>query len=99
MPRNVTRDQFDAAVEALWSEIEYQNALPRRTEDEATEIPSFCTMLRQYTQRCEVAWMDQPGTEQHDGRVQVSDALHGLRKIAAIAVRGMIYNGIRARQP
>jgi hypothetical protein len=26
----VTREQFDAACEAVWSEIEYQNNLPRR---------------------------------------------------------------------
>ena len=33
--RNVTREEFDKAVEALWTEIEYRNALERRTEDEA----------------------------------------------------------------
>lgn len=97
MTRTVSRQEFDIAVEALWSEIEYQNSLPRRTEDEAQQIPAFCTMLRQYTARCEVDWMDNPGTVQPDGEVQVEDALHGLRKVATIALRGMIYNGIRNR--
>lgn len=30
----VTREKFDKAVEALWTEIEYQNALSRRTDDD-----------------------------------------------------------------
>lgn len=97
MARYVTREEFDNAVEALWSEIEYQNGLARRTDDEATEVPAFCTMLRNYTMRCEMDWIDNPGTKQPDGQVQVSKALHGLRKISAIALRGMIYNGVRNR--
>lgn len=95
MPKYVTKEEFDKAVEAVWSEIEYQNSLPRRTNDEAKEIPAFCTMLRQYTHRCEIAWMDNPGEEQPDGKIQVTEALHYLRKVAAIAVRSMVYNGIK----
>lgn len=97
MPRNVTREEFDSAVESLWSEIEYQNNLPHRTDDEATEVPAFCTLLRQYTNQCEVNWMNNAGELQEDGQVQVASALHGLRKISAIALRAMIYNGIKKK--
>lgn len=44
MPRKVTREEFDKAVEAIWSEIEYRNDLDRRTdEDEAKDIEGFRT--------------------------------------------------------
>jgi hypothetical protein len=94
---NVTREQFNAACDAVWTEIEYQNSLPIRTEDEANSVASFLTLIRCYARRVEDAWTFNPGTVQEDGKVQVTDALHGLRKLAAIAVRSMIYNGIRSR--
>ena len=97
MAKRVSKEEFMEAAEAVWSEIEYQNSLPRRTDDEAKDIPGFCTMLRIYTQRCENDWADQPGQEQLNGQVQVPDSLNGLRKIAAIAIRAMIYNGVRFR--
>lgn len=87
--RNVTREEFDCAMEALWSEIEYQNSLPRRTDDEAKEIPGFLTLLRRYTRKTEDNWADLPGP--------VKSAEEGLRKIAAIALRGMIYTRIWPR--
>lgn len=85
---NITREQFDAACEAVWSELEYQNSLPRRTEDEAKDPQGFATLGRVYLRRLEDAWADHPGTE---------PSLPVLRKLAAIFVRGMVYCGVRAR--
>lgn len=87
----VSRDDFDEAVEALWSELQYQDSLPRRTDDEAKDIPGFLTLARRYERKIEDDWADQAGNP------QVEDAVHGLRKVAAIFVRAMVYNGIRFR--
>lgn len=95
---SVDRAEFDAACNALWSEICYQDSLPRRTDDEAKDVPGFLTLLNAYVQKTTYAWADCPGTEQPDGTVQVEEALNGLRKICAIALRAMIYNGIRQRK-
>lgn len=94
---HITREQFDAAMEAVWSEIKYQNTLPRRTEREETDdrtaeahdVPGFLTLARRYARKIEDDWADQPAP--------VEDALHGLRKVAAIFTRAMIYSGIRSR--
>lgn len=93
----ITREQFDQAVEALWSEIEYQNNLPRRTEEENTDdrtaeardVPGFLTLGRRYERKVEDDWADQAAP--------VEDALHGLRKLSAIYLRAMIYCGVRKR--
>lgn len=85
----VTRDQFDKAAEAVWSEIEYQNRLPIRTEeDEAKKVPGFAVLGRSYLRRLEEAWTNNAGQE---------ESLPFLRKLAAIFIRGMIYNGVRFR--
>jgi len=99
-PRTITREEFDQACEAVWSEIEYQNSLPRRTADEARTVPGFITLARVYLDRTAVAWTDHAGVENkgHGQDVVVPEALHGLRKVAAILVRGMIYCGIRPRR-
>lgn len=94
----ITRQDFDVAVEAIWSEIEYQNNLPRRTEAESTkdatreahDVPGFLTLARRYERKIEDDWADQPAP--------VEDALHGLRKVAAIFTRSMIYCGVRDRK-
>lgn len=95
--RTVTREEFDAACEAVWTEIEYQNNLPKRTPDEAKDIPGFLTLLRRYIRKIEEVWSDNPAVEQPDGTWTVVDAEHGLRKLAGIAIRAMIYNHIRRR--
>jgi hypothetical protein len=87
---------FDA-FSAIKTELDYQDKLPIRTADEAQDVPGFLTLLRRYTRKVEDAWADNGGVEQPDGSVQVEEALHGLRKLAAIAVRAMIYNGVRSR--
>ena len=87
-PRTITRAEFDDACEAVWTEIEYQNNLPRRTDDEAKEPAGFFTLIQRYTRQGEDLWADNAGTE---------PCLPSLRKLAAIAVRGMIYCGIRPR--
>jgi hypothetical protein len=87
--RTVSRDEFDRVVEALWSEIEYQNSLPRRTEDEAQDVPGFCTLMRRYLRKVEDDWADNPGP--------VKAAEEGLRKLSAIALRGMVYTRIWKR--
>lgn len=85
----VTRNQFDAAVDAIWSEIEYQDNLPRRTEEgEAKGPEGFATLGRRYLRKLEDAWADNAGNEA---------SLPELRKLATIFTRGMIYCGIRRR--
>jgi len=86
----VTREQFMEAVEAVWTEIEYQNSLERRTGDEAKEPAGFFTLGQVYLRRGEDAWADNAGTEA---------CLPSLRKLAAIFIRGMIYCGVRFRTP
>ena len=88
MSRLVTREEFNEAVEAVWSEIEYQNNLPRRTDDEAKEPAGFFTLGRRYIRLGEDLWADNAGTE---------PCLPSLRKLAAIFVRGMVYCGVRKR--
>lgn len=86
----VTREQFNEAVEAVWGEIIYQNSLPRRTEEgEGKDPAGFAVLGRVYLRQLEVAWTYGEGNE---------DALHQLRKLAAIFVRGMVYNGVRHRE-
>src|SRR5688500_14024991 len=98
MSRYVTEKQVDEALAAIKAEIlTYQNHLPRRTDDEAKDVPGFLTLLRRYVRTAEDHWADNPGELQPEGNVQVPAALHDLRKIAAIAVRAMIYNGVRFR--
>jgi hypothetical protein len=90
----ITREQFDDAAEAIWSEIQYQNQLPRRTEDEAKDVPGFCTLGRRYIRKLEDDWADNPG---EGSPCQVPQALHGLRKVAAVFTRAMVCNGVRVR--
>ena len=91
---NITKAEFEKACEALWEELQYQDALARRTDDEAQNIPGFLTLARRYIRRAEDDWADSPG---EGNPPQVPAALHGLRKLAAIFVRAMIYNGVRRR--
>ena len=99
MSRTINREEFDEACEALWTEIEYQNSLPHRTDDEAKDIPGFLTLLRRYLRKVEDDWADNAGVPVDDGqwKVQVPEAQHGMRKLSGIALRAMIYNGIRKR--
>jgi len=99
-PHTICREEFDQACEAVWTEIEYVNNLPRRTSDEAKDVPGFLTLARLYMDRTAAAWADQPGKpcviirdHEPEFMVQVPDALAGLRKVAGIMVRAMIYNG------
>ena len=86
----VDEGQFYKAMQAVWGEINHQNALPRRTyESEAKDVPGFLTLGRRYMARAEAAWADEEGNEA---------ALHELRKLAAIFVRAMVYCGTRSRQ-
>lgn len=98
MPKTVTRAEFDAAAEAVWSELQYQNTLPIRTDDEAKDVAGFLTLLCRYHRKAVDTWADSAGEKQPDGSIQVSEALHSLRKLAGIAVRAMIYNGVRFRK-
>lgn len=97
MSRIITREQFDKAMDALWSELEYQNGLDRRTDDEAKDVPGFATLGRRYLRMLEDHWADYGGSMQPEGQVQVPAALDDLRKLTAIFLRGMIYCGIRQR--
>ncbi len=88
MSRIINRDEFNAACEALWSEIEYQNNLPRRTNDEAKDTPGFLTLGERYIRKTADTWVDEAGD---------AAGPHGMRKLAAIFLRGMIYLGIVGR--
>lgn len=89
MARIVTREEFNAACEAVWTEIEYQNDLPRRTGDsEAMNPGAFAALGRVYLRRLEDAWADNAGN---------SEAIPVLRKLAGIFIRSMVYCGIRPR--
>jgi hypothetical protein len=86
----ITKEQFHDAAAALWTEIEYQNGLARRTEEgEGKDPAAFATLGRVYLRRLEEAWANSAGNE---------EALPFLRKLAAIFIRGMIYNGITYRE-
>src|SRR5262249_4352448 len=96
-PGTISRADFDKVVEAVWSEIQYQTDLPRRTADEAKDCAGFATLGRAYLRKLEDNWYSKPGEHQPEGNVAVTDCLHDLRKLAAIFVRAMIYCGIRSR--
>lgn len=91
MPRFITREEFYKAADAIWTELQYQDNLPRRTDDEAKDCAGFATLGRRYLRHLEDHWADQPGPV-------VEDALNDMRKLAAIFARGMIYCGIRGRK-
>lgn len=88
MPRNITRAEFDEACEALWSEIQYQDNLPRRTDDEAKDVPGFATLARVYMAKLDEDWAMNAGSDK---------ALPNLRKLGAIFIRAMVYCGITRR--
>ena len=90
----VSREEFEEVMEAIWSELQYQDNLPIRTADEAKDVPGFLTLARVYQRKTEDAWANNPGT---GSPPQVEEALHGLRKCAGIFVRAMAYNGVRSR--
>lgn len=94
----ISREDFDRAVEAVWTEVEYQNQLSRRTSDEAGDVAGFATLGRVYLGKLENHWAMNPGEEQPEGNVAVTEGLHDLRKLAAIFCRAMIYCGIRDRK-
>ena len=89
MPKIVTKPEFDAACKAVWAEIEYQNGLSRRTEDEAKDPGGFFTLGRVYLRRGEEAWNDNAGNNK---------SIQFLQKLATIFVRGMIYCGVPPTQ-
>jgi len=97
MSRTITREEFNQACAALWTEFQYVENLKRRTDDEAKDVPGFHTLLRRYLRLAEDNWADNGGELQPDGQTQVTKSLHDLRKLVAISMRGMIYNGIRSR--
>lgn len=100
MARQLTKEEFDKVCDAIWSEIEYQNSLTRRTDNEAKEPAAFATLLRRYLRHLEDHWADQPAlpnTKEGEPTLVVEDCLNDLRKLAAICVRGMAYSGIRYR--
>lgn len=84
----VTLEELGKAMAAVMDEVAYQNNLERRTDDEAKDVPGFLTLLRVYLRKAEDVWANNPGPER---------ALHEMRKLAAIAVRGMAYCGVRGR--
>ena len=96
MIKNVNLNDLETVFDAIRTELKYQNELPIRTDDEAKDVAGFATLARRYLRKLEDNWADNPGTLQPDGSIQVEKALHDLRKMAAIFVRAMVYNGVRS---
>ncbi len=38
MPKSVSHEEFESVCEALWTELQYQDNLPRRTDGEAKDM-------------------------------------------------------------
>jgi len=75
--------------EVIDGERDYQNNLPSdRTDNSEKTVGDYLTMLESYRRRASDAWTDNAGTQ---------DALHVIRKIAAIAVRCMEEHGAYRR--
>lgn len=85
----VSREAFDRAVEAVWSEIQYQNELPRRTDSgEAHGIAGYASLIDKCNRDMVDTWYAEKGEDR---------CLHNIRKTAASAIRGMIFCGVRPR--
>lgn len=84
-----TREDVYRAID---SERAYQNALgPERREPRETShsVGDYLTMLAVYQHKAEVAWTDNPGTD---------EAMKAIRKIAGICVRAMEEHGAPQRE-
>ncbi|KKM14082.1 hypothetical protein LCGC14_1391330 [marine sediment metagenome] len=75
-------------MQVVWDEIQYQNKLKIDYDIQAKDLPGFLTLGRRYMARAEAAWAD---------KNDPTDALHELRKLAAIFVRAMVYCGVESR--
>jgi len=80
----ITREQFDEAVEAVWNEMRYQNAKPGLREPAG--VLGWLALGQLYLHRT-----------MEFVRTNTKESEHGLRKLAAILVRGMISTEIRHR--
>jgi len=86
-------EQHDRAMiyKIIDGERDYQsNLTPQRTAGEEHEVGSYLLMLSEYVDKTQAAWADNAGD---------IPALHGVRKIAAIAVRCMEVYGCPPRMP
>lgn len=77
-------------VEALDEELAYQATLADQGRSDKVHygLPGQLLTLKEYTDKAIAAWVTNPGD---------SKALHVLRKCAAIAVRGMLTEGVKRR--
>ena len=74
---------------AIDQEREYQNALPpSRTDGKSHSVGDYITMLSYYLKQAEMGWACHAGQRA---------ALHGIRKVAGIAVRCMEEHGAPER--
>lgn len=88
-----TRDRVYRVID---TERDYQDYLKKDRAEFPTDgtrsikhsVGDFCTMMQYYQNELVEAWTKNPGDEQ---------ALHTMRKIAAIAVNCMEQNGAPAR--
>lgn len=79
----------EQVYKAIDGERDYQDSLgPDRTDGSVKSVGDYITMLNTYQRRATDAWTNIPGNRQ---------ALHEIRKIAAIAVRCMEEHGIELR--
>ena len=88
--KKITRKEFDEACEILWSEIEYQNNLSRRTDETDAKTPQeFATLGRVYLRTLEEEW-----AKKHNVN---NECLDKLRILAATFLRAVIYCGSKER--
>lgn len=78
-------------IDAINEELTYQTSLSgtKRADDIDHGIAGRLVTIQAYLNKAQEAWVMEPGYE---------SALHNLRKIATIAIRGMLHYGVRKRE-
>ncbi len=78
-------------VKAINEELAYTATLSAqgRSDEVYYGLPGQLLTLQRYARKALDAWVDNPGND---------EALHELRKVAAIAVRGLVLEGCPRRE-
>lgn len=78
-------------IDAINGELKYQATLPEQGRSDSLDhgVEGRLLTLDVYTRKAIEAWVENPGTD---------EALHGLRKVAAIAVRALEQYGCPRRE-
>ena len=78
-------------IDVINEELAYQTSLSgtSRADNIDHGIAGRLVTIQAYLNKAQEAWVMEPGYE---------SALHNLRKIASIAIRGMLHYGVRKRE-